>query len=86
VYRSKELLRDEQAKKERIQLLDLDKINADPKKVGLVGSPTVVGKTWKIGEKGGSCRLFKGAAVSKEVETLVDCLSTEGRGIEEYVR
>ena len=37
VYRSKELLRDEQAKKERIQLLDLDKINADPKKVGLVG-------------------------------------------------
>ncbi len=85
VFATKELQRNEEEIAKRIFRIDLDEIEADPKMAGLLGSPTVVGKTWKLGEIGGSCITFKGDAASHSVELLVDRLVKDKRGIEEYV-
>ncbi|MGK7344981.1 MAG: electron transfer flavoprotein subunit beta/FixA family protein [Candidatus Nitrospinota bacterium M3_3B_026] len=86
VYRMKELSRDEEELKKRIFTISLDDIDADPKRTGLVGSPTVVGKTWKMGEIGGECVVYKGDSPSHEVELLVGRLAEDGRGIEELLK
>ncbi|VAX21776.1 Electron transfer flavoprotein, beta subunit [hydrothermal vent metagenome] len=86
VHSVKELLRNEEELAKKIFTVNLDDIGANSSRVGLVGSPTVVGKTWKLGEKGGSCALFKGDAVSVEVAELVDKLKADERGIEELVQ
>ena len=53
--------------------------------MGLVGSPTVVGKTWKLGDIGGSCTVFQGEALDREVEELAESLAKDDRGIEKLV-
>lgn len=85
VHNVKELLRNKTELAKTIFTVNLDDIGADAGRTGLVGSPTIVGKTWKLGEKGGSCALFKGDAVSVEVEELVNRLKADERGIEEFV-
>ncbi|MDH5637550.1 MAG: electron transfer flavoprotein subunit beta/FixA family protein [Nitrospinota bacterium] len=85
VHKVKALSRDKAEKEKRIKTINLDDIGAEPERVGLLGSPTVVGKTWKLGEKGGSCQLFKGDKPSHEVELLVDALKGGDTGVEEYV-
>ncbi len=85
VYRTRELLRDKQTLAKTVMTITLDNIGADPARVGLMGSPTVVGKTWKLGEKGGSCKMFQGDSAKHGVETLIESLSEDERGIEEYV-
>lgn len=86
VYGVKELSRDEEEMKKRISVISLDDIDADPKRTGLVGSPTVVGKTWKMGEIGGECVVYKGDSPAHEVDLLVARLAEERRGIEELLK
>lgn len=81
----KELLRHPEEKDKRIKIVSLDTIGADPSRIGIVGSPTVVGKTWKIGEVGGSCIVFKGESIEREVDELIDRLRADGRSVEELI-
>ncbi len=85
VFKTKELRRNEEEFSKRVITVNLDDINADPAMAGLVGSPTIVSKTWKLGEKGGSCVVFKGEAASVETQNLMDRLIADKRGIEELV-
>lgn len=85
VYKTMQVLRDKEALAAKVITVNLDDVDADAARVGLVGSPTVVGKTWKIGEKGGSCKVFKGSAPKHEVELLVNEMSKDERGIEEFI-
>lgn len=62
-----QLARDPEAEKAIIDIIDLDTVEADPMLCGLKGSPTIVGKTWKIGEVGGSCQIYQGQAISDMV-------------------
>ena len=86
VYKVKNLMRNQEEMGKVVKTVTLDDIGAEPERVGLLGSPTVVGKTWKIGEKGGSCKMFKGDKPSHEVELLVNSLKEDARGIEEFVQ
>lgn len=81
----KEFLRHPAEREKRIKVVTLDAIGADSGRTGLVGSPTVVGKTWKLGDIGGSCKIFQGESVELEVEHLLASLGTDGRGIEGLV-
>lgn len=81
----KEMLRHTDQRDERVKIVNLDKIDADPKRIGLVGSPTVVGKTWKLGDIGGSCVMFQGDSLENEVTGLLERLTADDRGIEEMV-
>jgi len=81
----KELLRQPEERAKRIETVSLDDINADPTRTGLVGSPTVVGKTWKIGEIGGSCQKFEGSAINHEVDGLIKKLIEDKCQIEELL-
>ena len=47
-----------------VEIIDLDKCEADEMRCGLNGSPTIVSKTWKIGVVGGNCKMHQGKAVS----------------------
>jgi electron transfer flavoprotein beta subunit len=86
VYAVRELSRNEEEYKKRVFIVDLDEIGSDPNRSGLMGSPTVVGKTWKMGEIGGTCQMFVGESNSVEVKHLVDALVASGSGIEELIR
>jgi len=83
----KELLRQPEQKANRLITVSLDDIQADPARVGMVGSPTVVGKTWRLGDIGGSCVMFMGESVETAVKELVTCLKEDKRKrvIEELV-
>lgn len=81
----KEFLRHPEEKERRIKIVSLDTIQADGARTGLVGSPTVVGKTWKLGEIGGSCTLFQGESMEREVEELIEKLRSDGKGVEELI-
>jgi electron transfer flavoprotein beta subunit len=81
----KEMLRHPDQRDERVKIVNLDEIDADPKRIGLVGSPTVVGKTWKLGDIGGSCVMFQGDSLENEVTGLLERLKADDRGIEEMV-
>ena len=81
----KEFLRQPQERERRIKTVSLDIIGADGTRTGLVGSPTVVGKTWKLGEIGGTCTLFQGESPEREVEELIGKLRADGKGVEELV-
>ncbi len=81
----KEMLRTPEERARRIKTVSLDDIGADPARTGLVGSPTVVGKTWKLGEVGGSCKVFQGEAIDNEVAHLLETLKADGRNIGEMV-
>jgi electron transfer flavoprotein beta subunit len=81
----KELLRHPEERSKKIKTVNLEDIGADPKRTGLVGSPTVVGKTWKLGDIGGSCKVFQGEALDREIDELVYHLAEDNRGIEKLL-
>lgn len=81
----KELLRNPVERDRLVSSVNLDDIKADPKRIGLVGSPTVVGKTWKLGEVGGSCVVFQGASPQREVDNLMKHLRTDKPEIGELI-
>ncbi|MFM7469398.1 MAG: electron transfer flavoprotein subunit beta/FixA family protein [Vampirovibrionales bacterium] len=60
--------RDAELKKGSVEVITLDTIGADPMLCGLKGSPTIVGKTWKIGDIGGSCTVYEGIPVEHMVQ------------------
>ncbi len=78
----KEFMRKSWKREKRLATVKLDQIGADAKRTGLVGSPTVVGKTWKIGEIGGSCKIFRGETLRRDVEQLVESLLNDETGVE----
>jgi electron transfer flavoprotein beta subunit len=81
----KEFLRHPEEREKRVKTVSLDTIGADAAHAGLVGSPTVVGKTWKLGEIGGSCSLFQGESVEREVEELMKKIGADGHNVGELV-
>ncbi len=81
----KEMLRTPDERARRIKSVSLDDVKADAARTGLVGSPTVVGKTWKLGEVGGSCKVFEGEAVETEVAHLLETLAADSRNIAEML-
>jgi electron transfer flavoprotein beta subunit len=74
VQRVQRLMRDEAARAEAIQILNLDDVGADPKRCGLQGSPTIVAATEKVGEIGGNCQIFQGQPVPQLVKELAQAL------------
>ncbi len=85
VAQVKEMLRTPEERARRIKSVSLDDVGADAARTGLVGSPTVVGKTWKLGEVGGSCKVFEGEAVETEVARLLESLAADSRNIAEML-
>jgi len=85
VHKVKELLRDKEEMAKRIFTVDLDAIGSDPARSGLLGSPTVVGKTWKLGEIGGSCLMLSGDSPAHNVAHLMTKLKEDNRGVEELM-
>ncbi len=79
VRRVQQLMRDEAARAEVIQIVNLEDVGADPERCGLKGSPTIVAATEKVGEIGGNCQIFQG----EPVPTLVKRL-TEAAGLTRY--
>ena len=65
-----DLLRNENEKLKYIKTVNLDDIGADPIKCGLKGSPTIVARTDKVSEIGGSCKVFQGKPVNEMVSEL----------------
>jgi len=65
------LLRNEEEKANYIKTITLDDIGADPVKCGLKGSPTIVARTDKVSEIGGSCKIYQGAPAEHMVLELV---------------
>jgi electron transfer flavoprotein beta subunit len=65
------LARSESEKQKLIKMLTLDDIGADPVLCGLKGSPTIVAKTDKVAEIGGSCVIHQGDSVSHMVKHLL---------------
>jgi electron transfer flavoprotein beta subunit len=53
-----------------ITTVDLDMVGADPERCGLKGSPTIVAATEKVGEIGGSCKMFEGQAPESMVSDV----------------
>ncbi|MEN9279081.1 MAG: hypothetical protein Q6K92_11815, partial [Thermostichus sp. DG_1_5_bins_95] len=78
--RVQQLMRDEAARAEVIQILNLEDVGADPERCGLKGSPTIVAATEKVGEMGGNCQVFQGQSVPNLVKSL-----TEAASIPSYV-
>lgn len=77
VQRVQQLLRDEAARAEVIQIVNLEDVGADPERCGLKGSPTIVAATEKVGEIGGNCQIFQGESVPNLVKRLTEaaCLT-----------
>lgn len=67
-----ELLRNNEEKLKYIKTVNLDDVKADPALCGLKGSPTIVAKTDKVAEIGGSCKLNQGEAVEVMVKKVFD--------------
>jgi electron transfer flavoprotein beta subunit len=65
------LLRSPAEKAAVIKTITLDDIGADPTFAGLKGSPTIVARTDKVGEIGGSCLLRQGHSVSDMVHDVL---------------
>lgn len=66
-----QLLRDENAKNELIKVVTLDDVGADPALCGLKGSPTIVAKTDKVAEIGGSCKVHQGEPIEQMVRDVL---------------
>src|SRR5262249_9731185 len=65
------LLRNEEEKNKGIKTLTLDDIGADPLLCGLKGSPTIVAKTDKVAEIGGSCVVRQGSPIEEMVQDVL---------------
>ncbi|MBY0449675.1 MAG: electron transfer flavoprotein subunit beta/FixA family protein [Cyanobacteria bacterium] len=66
------LQRNPEEKSKYIRILNLDDVQAEPKETGLVGSPTIVAKTFKIAEIGGSCVMHQGSSVEDLVGDVLN--------------
>lgn len=67
--------------KKYITTVDLDVIGADPERCGLKGSPTIVAHTDKVGEIGGSCKMYEGHSPQELVEAVI-----KASDIKEFVK
>lgn len=65
------LLRNEEEKNKVIKTVTLDDVGADPILCGLKGSPTIVAKTDKVAEIGGSCKVRQGESTDIMVRDLL---------------
>lgn len=65
------LLRNDDEKAKVIKTVTLDDVGADPVKCGLKGSPTIVAKTDKVAEIGGSCVVRQGEPVEVMVRDVL---------------
>jgi electron transfer flavoprotein beta subunit len=65
------LLRNPAEQASIIKTITLDDIGADPMFAGLKGSPTIVARTDKVGEIGGSCLLRQGHSVNEMVQDVL---------------
>lgn len=65
------LLRNEEEKNNVIKTVTLDDVGADPTLCGLKGSPTIVAKTDKVSEIGGSCKLRQGEPIEQMVREVL---------------
>lgn len=65
------LVRNPEEKAKFIKIITLDDVQANPLETGLVGSPTIVAKTFKVGEVGGSCVLHQGASTEEMVTDVL---------------
>ena len=66
------LLRNESEKAKYIKTITLDDIGADPVKCGLKGSPTIVARTDKVSEIGGSCKIHQGHSPEQLVMEVIN--------------
>ncbi len=78
---AQQLLRDKSEMEKYIKVINLDDVNADPIKCGLKGSPTIVARTDKVSEIGGSCILRQGMPVEQMVDDVI-----AGTNILEFVK
>lgn len=65
------LLRNEEEKNKLIKTITLDDVGADPTLCGLKGSPTIVAKTDKVAEIGGSCVVRQGMPIEEMVDDIL---------------
>ena len=65
------LLRNEEEKNNVIKMITLDDVGADPTLCGLKGSPTIVAKTDKVSEIGGSCKVRQGEPIEHMVRDML---------------
>lgn len=70
-WRVQQLKRDNEALQKIIKTVNLDDIGADPVRCGLKGSPTIVAKTEKVGELGGSCTMHEGESAHDMIQEIV---------------
>ncbi|MBX2860873.1 MAG: electron transfer flavoprotein subunit beta/FixA family protein [Vampirovibrio sp.] len=66
------LVRNENEKSKVIKTVTLDDIEADPILCGLKGSPTIVARTDKVAEIGGSCKTRQGQSVDLMVKDVLE--------------
>lgn len=71
VRKVRQLVRDEALKSQFIRTVTLDDIQADPILCGLKGSPTIVARTDKVAEIGGSCQIHQGQSVHEMVQDVL---------------
>jgi electron transfer flavoprotein beta subunit len=65
------LNRNEEEKNKLIKVITLDDVGADPAQCGLKGSPTIVAKTDKVSEIGGSCKVRQGEPIEHMVRDML---------------
>ncbi len=75
-----DLLRDPERKGKLIKFVSLDDVGADPALCGLKGSPTIVARTDKVSEIGGSCVIHQGESVESMIKSVFD-----GTNVKEFV-
>ncbi|MBY0402678.1 MAG: electron transfer flavoprotein subunit beta/FixA family protein [Cyanobacteria bacterium] len=75
------LMRNEDQKAQYLQTITLDDVGADIIKCGLKGSPTIVARTDKVGEIGGSCNVRQGLSVDHMVLDVM-----QSTNIREFVK
>lgn len=75
------LLRDKSEMDKYIKVVNLDEVGADPAKCGLKGSPTIVARTDKVSELGGSCIVRQGLPVEEMVSDVIS-----GSSVLEFVK
>jgi electron transfer flavoprotein beta subunit len=70
-WRVRRLARSEEEMRKFIHTIDLDIVGADCERTGLKGSPTIVAATEKVGELGGSCKIYEGQSAEQLVREVL---------------